>query len=425
MTRDGRAPGIAHAGQVPRDIVILGNGVASLTAVQTLRREGFRGSVTVVSDERDRSYARMLTPYYVSGRLSKEQLHMVSPDYHRSLGVEAILGAGAVQVDAGNRWVILADGRRVPYDRLLVATGGRPYLPDIPGIGSLGVLGLRSMKDAEEMTRLVCPGEPAVVLGGGLVALMAAEGLAVRGMSVTVVVTSCHALSQILAPEAAALVEAGLTREGLRLLKGRDAVEVQRDAGGRVAAVRLDNGEILPCRVLVIGKGVRPCVEALRGTGLTTGNGLTVNKYLETGQPGVFGAGDVAEAPDLLDGRPRVVATQTNAVQQGKTAALNMIGVRLPDPGGLPINSAHFGGVRMVTAGSGDARAADREEVISRNGTDRRYLFREDRLVGFSLVGDVSNAGRLIGFIRGKVPLGGKLRRVLDNTLTGPRRGEI
>lgn len=417
----------------PERIVILGNGVASLTAVQTLRREGYRGRITVVSNEGHRTYARMLTPYYVSGRLSRDQLYLVPSDYHRSQGVEAILGPGAVRVDAEARSVLLDDGRQVPYDRLLVATGSRPYLPEIPGIESQGVLGLRTMADAEEMVRLAAPGEPAVVLGGGLVSLMAAEALAARGMTATVVMSSGHALSQLLTPEGASLVEAGLAGRGLKILKGRDAAGVGRDGEGRVSAIRLDDGRVLPCRLFVVGKGVRPCIEALRGTGLgslrgagsETDRGIRVDGFLESPVKGIFAAGDVAQAPALLSGRPRIVATQINAIQQGETAARNMIGLALPDPGGLPANTAHLGGVRLATAGQADASSADREEVVAREGWYRRYLFRDGRLVGISLVGDVSNAGRLTWLIRGQVPLGGKLKRVIDNTLAGWRRGEF
>ncbi|MDO9065649.1 MAG: FAD-dependent oxidoreductase, partial [Chloroflexota bacterium] len=139
----------------PGKVVILGNGVASLAAIATLRQRGFGGKITVVSDEPHHAYARMLVPYYVSGRLARDRLFLVAPDYHRSLGVDLVLGSGAVHVDTEGRRVVLAGGGEVPYDRLLVATGSRPTMPAVPGIGGQGVRGLRSMTDAEGISSLV------------------------------------------------------------------------------------------------------------------------------------------------------------------------------------------------------------------------------------------------------------------------------
>jgi NAD(P)H-nitrite reductase large subunit len=226
--------------------------------------------------------------------------------------------------------------------------------------------------------------------------------------------------------EAARLVEPGLAAEGLQVRTLQDVTQVQADASGRVCGVSLDNGQSLPCRLLVVGKGIRPCVEVLQGTGLSLHPGVRVNRFLESEIPGIMAAGDVAQGPDLLDGRPLIVATQLNAIRQGRVAALNILGVPFPDDGGLPANTTHFGGVRVITCGhTGTIQPEEREEIVCREGTYRRYVIRDDRLVGVTLVGDVSNAGRLVSLIQGQVPLRGRLKRVVANTLTGFRRGEV
>lgn len=400
--------------------------MASLTAIRTLREEGFHGEITVVSDEFHGCYARMLTPYYVSGVMQRPQLFMVAYDYHRQLNINMLLGSGAVGVDTERQVVGLANGRELPYDRLLVATGSRPYRPEIPGIQGKGVLGLRTLGDAEALRSLIEPGQAAVVLGAGLVSLMAAEALAHRGMKVSVVVTSGHVLSQLLIPDAAALVLKRLNEKGITVHTGRDAKAVQLDPSGRVAGVELDNGTVLPCRTLVVGKGVDACAEPVKTAGVAIGKGIRVNEFMESSVPGIFAAGDVAEGPTLLEKSQRVVATQTSALQQGKTAAQNMLGKAVRDIGALPVNYTHIGGVKVVAAGhTGKALPGDREEVQSGEGVFRRYLFRDERLVGITFVGDVTNASRMVTLIRRQQPIGKREEWVTEQSLVGFKRGRI
>ncbi len=197
--------------------------------------------------------------------------------------------------------LLLDDGTELAFDRLVLATGARGAMLSIPGADLAGVCALRNLEDLETIDRLAAPGRRAVVLGGGNVGLQACEALLARGMNVTVVVASPHLLSQMVDAEAGRRVAELFVRHGLDVRTGRDAVEILGD--GRVEAVRLDDGELIGADLVVVGKGIKPNVEWLRGSGIRIGRGIVVDLCGRTSVPGIFAAGDCAEVIDPLTGR--------------------------------------------------------------------------------------------------------------------------
>lgn len=389
--------------------VIIGNSAAGVFAAEATRRTRPDDTVIMLTDEDVPAYSRCLTSYFIAGLVSEEDMAIRPPDFYQRHSIDINYGCRVEGVDTGAARVYCAGGRAIPYDQLLVASGARPVIPGIPGIGAKGVHGLRTLRDARDISSRAAPGAPAVVVGGGLVSLKTAYGLLERGLQVTVVVSSSRVLSQVMDGVAAGMLQRRLEEHGMRFLLGQDAAEVSSSAEGEVTGVVLTGGTRLPAHLVVVGKGVTPNIDFLRGTPVAVNRGVLVNEYLESSVPGVYAAGDVAEAHDLLRKEPVINAVWPNATAQGELAGCNMAGERQAYRGSIAMNSVNFFGLSAITAGlnraEGDGYEVHTWQDAARNDY-RKLVFTGDRLVGYTLVGDTRRAGTLTSLILGEVRLG-------------------
>lgn len=381
-----------------RRIVIVGNSAASLAALEAVRRVDAKSPVTLVADEAIPAYSRVLLPYLVSGE--RHDLSLRPPDYAERMGVRMLLGRRAVGIAADA--LELDDGTRLPFDRLLVATGSRAAVPDVEGIATPGVSALKTMADALWI-RGELPGvRNAVILGGGLICLLTVHALLKVGVSVTIAVSSDRLLTRMLDEEAAGLLQRRLAEAGVRILTHTDAARIIVGSNGRVRSVVTAAGEVLPADMVILAKGIRPDIALARAGGLATGRGVLVDEYLRTSRPDVFAAGDCAEAPDmLLPGKTTIPGTWFEAVAQGEIAGANMMHLSRPNPGAFKMNVMEILGMAVASMGLIHAPEADGRVVVrARDGNYRKLVFAGDRIVGAVLVGDVSEAGPIASLIR-------------------------
>lgn len=394
--------------------VIVGNSAAGLAAVRSIRAEAPAAEVAMVSAEEGPAYSRVLTSYYLSGRITEAGLQLVDEAFYRQLDVDTLFGRRVVCLSADADELTISDGTRLAFDRLLLATGGSAQRLAVRGGDLPGVFTLRTKADAVAIRRHIAavrggaPGsEQAVVIGGGFVSLKAAEALYALGLAVTLVVSSERVLSQMLDPVSAELVREYLDGLGISVLTGDEVSEILPVPGGEggglyAGLVVTRSGRELPCGVVIVGKGVRPNTEVLAGSGVKTGRGVIVDEYLRTSRPGVFAAGDVAEAFDPSRGNRRVNALWSNAVEQGRIAGVNMAdaaGEGLAYPGAIAENSLHWQDLSVIALGHVTPPADDSAYRVyeRRQGSRfyRRLVFRGARLVGAVLYGDVRGAGIL------------------------------
>jgi nitrite reductase (NADH) large subunit len=380
-----------------REMVIVGNSAASLAALEAIRRVDARSPVTLVAEEAIPAYSRVLLPYLLSGERS--DLALRPSDYAQRMRARMLLGRRAVQLDADG--LVLDDGTRLRFDRLLLASGSRAAIPDVEGIDTPGVSPLKTMADALRIRAWLAGARQAVILGGGLICLLVVHALLKAGLSVTIAVSSDRLLTRMLDEEAAALLQQRLAAAGVRILTRTAAARILgRD--GRVHSVLTRAGEVLPADVVILAKGIRPDIDLARAGGLTTGRGVLVDEYLRTSRPDVFAAGDCAEAPDmLLHGKRTIPGTWFEAVAQGETAGSNMLDLSRPSPGAFKMNVMEILGVAVASMGLIQAPDSDgRVLVRARDGAYRKLVISRDRIVGAILVGDVSEAGALAMLIR-------------------------
>lgn len=384
--------------------VIVGNGAAGIAAIREARALAPEAGITLVAPEEGPAYSRVLTSYYISGQVTRERLDLVDEGFYRRLRVETLFGREAAGLSPEENELRLSDGARLPFDRLLIASGGSAKRLGIPGDGLEGVFTLRNLADAEAIRRFVPGVKRAVVVGGGLVSFKAAEALLKLGLSVTFLISSDRVLSQILDSDTAGLVQRYLEHLGIRVLTGDDAAQII--GSGRVARVLTKNGLELPAEMVIVGKGVKPNIGWLSGSGVTVNRGVVVDDYLHSSRPGVFAAGDAAEAYDRVRQEKRINALWGNAVEQGTLAGRNMVapeGEGAKYPGSLSENSLHWGELSVITIGVINPPANDPHYlVLGRRRGDaffRRLVLHDGKLVGAVLYGDVRGAGILRAMI--------------------------
>jgi 3-phenylpropionate/trans-cinnamate dioxygenase ferredoxin reductase subunit len=309
--------------------VLLGGGLASVTAASTLRMEGFDGRMIIVGDESHVPYSRPpLSKEVLRGEKFPEQAWLRPPAWYTSKDVELRLGARAAAVDPGAHRVELADGTSLPYDKLLVATGGVSRTLDIPGADLPGVFFLRGLDDALALREHLVPGAPVVVIGAGFIGAEVAASARTLGCEVTMLEIAEIPLGRVLGPEIGQLYAEVHREHGVEL---RTSVGVERIEGhGHVQRVIATDGRTHDASVVVIGVGLVPELDLARRSGLACGNGVIVDEYCRTSVGDVFAAGDIANQPNRFLGRRIRVEHWQNAQHQGAAAARNMLGRQKP-----------------------------------------------------------------------------------------------
>jgi len=384
--------------------VIIGNGVAAIGAVEGIREIDKTSPVTIISAESYRTYGRPLIAHLLSGKIVEADIYYRPDGFYEARGVKLILGEKAERIDVEKKRVVLESGKAVSFGRLLIATGGIPFIPPIKGGEGSGVYTFTTLDDAKDLEELPGKVERVVVIGGGLIGLKAAESLHDRGIKVTVVELADRILSSAFDCEAGEIVEKRLKEVGIEIVLENSVKEIVR-AKGRIKAVILNNGERYECGAVVIAIGVIPSKAIVEGTGIMTNRGILTDGNMQTSVPGIYAAGDVAEAPDLLLGQKRVTPIWPNAYLQGRYAGLNMAGAKKPYRGGVAMNSIEFYGIPTVSMGI--SNPPDEGYVVRTVYEPKRNLYRKivikgHRLVGAVLVGQIQRAGVLSGLMTGR-----------------------
>lgn len=384
--------------------LIIGCGAAGWSAVQAIRAHDRHGAITLVSDEAAPPYSRMLLSYWLQGKAGEELMYPFPAGYFEELEVETLYGQPATTVDPQRQMVTLANGRELQYDELLIATGASPWRPPIAGLDLPGVFNLWAMEDVRGILATIRPEGKAVIIGAGFIGMQAVDALFARGMRCTVVELLPQVLPRILDAEGARLVEAALTERGVRVFTASQVAEIQ-PAGERKEVV-LQDGRSLPADLIITAAGVRPNVGLARTAGLQTATGILVDERMRASVPHVYAAGDVAEGGDFSTGGRAVHAIWPTAVDQGRVAGLNMAGVQATYPGSLSMNTLEVLGLPMASVGmfAGEELEVQEHREPSR-GVYRKLAFRDGRLAGAILVGDLKDVGLLQAMIRQQTDL--------------------
>jgi apoptosis-inducing factor 3 len=328
--RDGRAyvrekleavPRRARAAEGP--IVIIGGGAVGEAAAEMLRREGYSGPITMLSDDDAPPCDRPnLSKDYLAGNAPEEWVPLRPPEFYGEHDIELRLRTRAAAIDTRAREVQLADGTRCRYRALLLATGAEPIRLDIPGNDLPQIHYLRTLADSRAIIAKATAARRAVVIGASFIGLEVASSLRTRGLEVHVVAPEARPMEAVLGPEVGDLVRRVHEEHGVIFRLGTTAAAF--DPNG----VTLRSGQKVEADFVVVGIGVRPRTALAEQAGIAVDRGVVVNEYLETSTPGIYAAGDIARWPDRLAGEAIRVEHWVVAERQGQTAARNMLGAR-------------------------------------------------------------------------------------------------
>ncbi len=387
--------------------VIIGNSVAAVGAIRSIRSIDQQGNITVISRERHSAYGRPLISYLLGGLITEKRMSYVPTDFYEKNRINLLLNSEVVSVDGKKSLVKLAAGDTITYDRLLIATGGDPFVPPIEGLaGKEKIFTFTTWDDAAKLKGIADDIRHAVVIGGGLIGLKAAEGLHLLGKKVTIIELADRILSAAFDRPAGRIVAKKMKANGIDVITEDTVVSIEGD-GPDINGVVLKSGDYIPCDTVIVAIGVRPAAGFLKGSGIEVNRGIVVDNRMETSQKGVYAAGDVAEASDFFTSVRNPMPIWPDAYIQGDIAGASMAGSEKEYAGGLAMNSIEFFKVSTISMGITNLSNPAEFEVLTyqdlESYTYRKIVLQGTRLVGAVLVGNVERAGIFAGLIREKV----------------------
>ncbi|MBU1169761.1 MAG: FAD-dependent oxidoreductase [Proteobacteria bacterium] len=402
--------------------VIIGASAAGLSAACAIVKTEPEAKVTVLSEETDSPYFRPMIPFIISGEKSPADVAMTGQGPYQAKGIDLRLNTRVVSLDTHSNQVKTKSGDTVLFDRLLIASGSSPYIPrDIEGTGIKGVYALRTLAQARDAAQRSSSARHAILLGGGLLNLKAAFALLEKKVAVTLVVYSPEILSQLMEPDDAVMIRQALEHAGLKIMTGRSAKTIVQGPNG-VKAVILDNGVDIPCDMVFIGKGVRPCVDFLKSSDMEIDQGVVVDPYTRTSRENIFAAGDVAVTFDPVTGNRVVTGLWTNAAEMGLCAGKNMAGDPTAYAGTFGVmNATQVAGLPFVSMGQVHPGSGDYEVHRNVSGNAyRKLVFSKEgkHLVGLVMVGDITHAGLYRYIMREQRDIRRVKEKIIGQTLT-------
>lgn len=397
--------------------LIIGNGIAGINAAQAIRDLDAEAEIVMVSDERFPPYSRPMISQVLDGSQPHEKLPLHSEDIYKTLDITPVLGARATALDVDNRSVRLADDTQIDFDRLLIASGADARKLKAGGMDLENIFYMRTEAHVRRQLAGITGARQGLVLGGGLVGFKAAYGLLKRGLKVTMLITSGYPLSMQVDEVAGRMIMSELLAHGLTVKVGVSVTGFE--GNGRVARAVLDNGDQLPCDLVIIGKGVRPSLDFIPKDRIDVDLGIVVDDFLQSSVPGIYAAGDAAESIDIARQVRWVNAIWPEAAAQGRVAGQNMAGRRVRYPGSLSRNVMRVYGLDVMTVGYANPGKDEGVRQVSTGGENQGYyrslIFREEILVGAVLINGIEQGGVLRALIENRTPV-----RVPEKILMSP-----
>jgi NAD(P)H-nitrite reductase large subunit len=386
--------------------VIVGASAAGIGAVEAIREVDPVSTVTVISEEPCPQYSRPMISDLVSGKANFEKMMCREDEFWEKNEVQALTGRTAVSLNLAEKWVALDKGDHVNFEKLLIATGGKPFVPKIEGADKEGVFTFTTLSDAESLVAKIETAKSAVVVGGGLIGVSVTEALVKRGLKVTMVELKDTILSLILDPTASEMVENVIRKAGVTIVTGQS---VQRVTGkpeddNVVGGAVLTGGEQVPCDLVIIAIGVIPRLELVSGTDVKTNRGILVDRFMRTSVSDVYASGDVAEAYDFLYGENRLLPLWPLAQLEGKVAGYNMAGKKAEYPGGTAMSALKYFGIPIISIGIANPKEDDAYESLVKHDPERnlykKIVLKDNVIVGITLVNDIEQAGVLFHLMK-------------------------
>lgn len=381
-------------------LVIVGNGMAAARLVDELTTCALgRHAIAVIGDEPRLAYNRVLLSSVLAGETASEDIELKSAAWWRERGVTLKYGCRAAEIDVGRREIKIVNHESVAFSRLVLATGSAPLRLNVPGADLAGVYTFRDSRDADRLLSLAAQKRRVVVVGGGLLGLEAAYGLAKAGAPVTLVHLMDRLMERQIDAPAAELLKSLVERKGIRVMLNANTTRIHGET--RVERVELNDGSMIVADAVIFAAGIRPNVALARDAGVPVNRGIVVDDHLETGVPDIFALGECAEH------RGTCYGLVEPAYEQARVLARHLAGQNASYAGSVLATNLKVSGVSVFSAG--DFIAADGTETIVlndiRRGIYKKLVIADGRLTGAVLVGDTADALWYLELIRNREPI--------------------
>ena len=389
--------------------VIVGNSAGAIGAVEAIRQVDKEGSIIILSEESYPVYSRPMISEYLAGEVDLDQMLYRPRDFYAKNRVETVLSRKAVSLDLTNKLVKLEDGSEINWEKLLLATGGVPFVPRTPGQEKEGVYTFTTLDDAQRIRERVEYIQRVVVIGGGLIGMSVTEALTKLKLKVTVVELKDRVLNLMLDEEGSRRVEAALAQRGVDIIVNNTVREIvgRDDNPEVVGGVTLNDGRQIPCDAVIAAIGVVPRTELAAGTEIKINRGVAVDRHMATNVPDVYACGDVCEGFDFVLQTNRVVPIWPSAYMGGRVAGFNMAGREAEFFGGTSMNALKYFGLSIISGGVVSPDAPQDYEILTHvqpeNGVYKKVILKDDVVMGLIFFEDIDKAGIVYGLMRDKI----------------------
>ncbi len=383
--------------------VSIGFSAGAIGMIEAVRLFNNDAKILVVTKEPFPAYGRPAIVDYAMGKIADEGIFYKGSNYAKMRGVEAVTGVAVEKIDPASKVLTLSNGEKVEYGKLLVNTGGKPISPPMPGKELDGVMHFFDLGDAKKMRERVIDGgaKTAVVIGGGLIGLKAAEALVHLGVKVHMVELAPTILSRALDPVASKLMTDKLKAAGVEIYTETTVAEILGDK--KVEKVKLSNGKTVDADLVYISIGVTPDSKLAEDAGAKADRGILVDRHMQTNLKDVYAAGDAVKGYNFVECIDQVIAIWPVARKMGHFAGLNMMDMNVEYDGAFPMNSLYFEDLYTISYGITNPENSKGIEIIEKMWSDgktyRKFLLRSGKLIGAVYVNDITRAGVAKGLI--------------------------
>lgn len=378
--------------------VIIGNSAAAIGTIQGIRLVDKTGQIVVISDEKYHTYSRPLISYWLKESVTEENMRYRDEDFYEKNDVDTLFETRVTKINADKKTVTIENGNEISYDKLMVATGSKPFIPPMEGLDRVEKkFTFMKFDDAKAVKEAVTEGAKVLIVGAGLIGLKAAEALEHYGADMTVIDLADRILPSILDSEASAIMQKHIESKGVKFILGTSVKEFSENSA------TLTNGDTVPFDMVILAVGVRPNTELVAEAGGKVNRGIVTDQTQAVqGLRDVYAAGDCTESLDITTGQQKILALLPNAFLQGETAGQNMAGKETYYLNAIPMNAIGFFGLHIITAGSYEGEA-----YTETDGTEnyKKLVTADNELKGFILMGDVKRAGIYTYMIKWHMPI--------------------
>ena len=391
--------------------LIVGASAAGFGAVEAIREVDPVGAITVITEEPCAHYSRPMISELVSGKADVQKIKCRTDSFWKENNTEAIMNKKVTALNLTEKTVNLESGEKVAYEKLMLATGGKPFVPKVEGQDKDGVFTFTTIADAQNLAAKIdsIHAKSAVVIGAGLIGISVTEALMKRGLRVTVVELQEKILSLLLDAKASDIVEAIIRKAGVNFVTGQSVQKIigKPENNSAVGGVVLTKGDQVPCDLVIVAIGVIPRTELVVGTPVKTNRGIVVDNKMQTNVPDVYASGDVAEAYDFVLNQNRLLPLWPLAVLEGRIAGYNMAGKKTTYAGGTNMSSLKYFGIPIISIGLANPKDDPTLEVLIKQDEEhdiyKKVVLKNNVIVGLTLVNCIERAGILFNLMKDQI----------------------